>query len=135
MELHRGNHFLRLDIRSSWIHLQLGSSVQIFIVLAFGAILFTFSHVKLSLKLSLKLIEFRWKKSSSLRLLKNVKNFVNATSMESCFDMPTFYIVFCYYQLLTFIKNINNRGQNLWNNVKKSSKIGQDNKTLKSVFA
>ena len=27
------------------------------------------------------------------------------------------------------------RGQNLWNNVKKSSKIGQVKKTLKSVFA
>ena len=27
-----------------------------------------------------------------------------------------------------------NRGQNLWNNVKKLSKIGQDKKTLKSVF-
>ena len=34
-----------------------------------------------------------------LRLLKNVKNFVDATSMESCFRMPTFYIGFCYYQL------------------------------------
>ena len=28
-----------------------------------------------------------------------------------------------------------NRGQNLWNNVKKLSKTGQDKKTLKSVFA
>ena len=27
-----------------------------------------------------------------------------------------------------------NRGQSLWNNVKKSSKIGEDTKTLKSVF-
>ena len=30
---------------------------------------------------------------------------------------------------------LSNRGQNLWNNVKKSSKIGQDEKTLWSVFA
>ena len=32
-------------------------------------------------------------------------------------------------------KKTYNRGQNLWNNVKKSSKIGQDKKTLESVFA
>ena len=32
-------------------------------------------------------------------------------------------------------KGFYNRGQNLWNNVKNSSKIGQDKKTLKSVFA
>ena len=28
-----------------------------------------------------------------------------------------------------------NGGQSLWNNVKKSSKIGEDTKTFKSVFA
>ena len=28
-----------------------------------------------------------------------ILNFVNATSMESCFGMSTFYINFCYYQL------------------------------------
>ena len=99
MELHRGNHFLRLTIRSSWIQFQLGSSAQIFKVLAFEAILFIFSGMKLSLKLSLKLVEFKWEKVIILRLLKNVKNFVNGTSIESCFGMPTFYIGFCYYQL------------------------------------
>ena len=25
--------------------------------------------------------------------------FVDTTSMDSCFGMPTFYISFCYYQL------------------------------------
>ena len=32
-------------------------------------------------------------------------------------------------------KNSYDRGQNLWNSVKKSSKIGHNEKTLKSVFA
>ena len=54
--------------------------------------------MKLSLKLSLKLIEFKWEKVAILQLLTNVKNFVNATSMENCFGIPTFYIGFCYYQ-------------------------------------
>ena len=53
--------------------------------------------MKLSLKLSFKYVEFKWEKVIILRLLKKVKNFVNATSMESCFSMPTFYIG--YYQL------------------------------------
>ena len=51
------------------------------------------------MKLSLKLIEFKWEKVIILLLLKNGKNFVNATSMESCSGMPIFYIGFCYYQL------------------------------------
>ena len=55
--------------------------------------------MKLHFKLSLKLIEFKWEKVKILRLLKNVRNLVKVTSMESCFDMPTFYIGFCYYQL------------------------------------
>ena len=41
---------------SSWIHFQLGLSAQIFKVLAFEAVLFTFCGKKLSLKLSLKLL-------------------------------------------------------------------------------
>ena len=53
----------------------------------------------LPLKLSLKLVEFKWEKVIILRLLKNFKNFANATKMESCFAIPTFYIGFCYYQL------------------------------------
>ena len=91
--------FLRLNIRLSLIHFQLGSSAEIFKVLAFGAFLFTFSRTKLSLKLLLKLVEFMWEKVIILQLLKNIKKFVNAASMESCFGMPTFYIGFCYYQL------------------------------------
>ena len=81
------------------IYFQLGSSAQIFKVSVFQAILLTFSRMDLSLKLTLKLVEFKWEKVIIWRLLKNVKNFVNATSMESCFAMPTFYIGFCYYQL------------------------------------
>ena len=59
-------------------------------VLAFEAILLTFSRMKLSFKLSLKLVEFKSEKVIILRLLKNVKNFVNASSIESCFCIPTF---------------------------------------------
>ena len=51
LKLHCGNYFLRLNIRSSWIHFQLDSSTQILKVLAFEVILFTFSRMKLSLKL------------------------------------------------------------------------------------
>ena len=40
-----------------------------------------------------------WEKLIILQLLKNAKNFVNATSIESYFGMPTFYIGFCNYQL------------------------------------
>ena len=58
MELHRGNQFLQIDIRSSWIHFQLGSSAKTFKVLGFEAILFTFTCMKLSLKLLLKLSFF-----------------------------------------------------------------------------
>ena len=90
---------MRLNIRSSWIHFQLGASTQIFKVLAFEANLFTFSRMTLSLKLSLKLVKFKWEEVIILQLSKNVKNFVNATSMESCFGMPIFYISFCYYQI------------------------------------
>ena len=39
--------FLRLNITSSWIHFQLWSSAQIFKVLAFETILFTFSRINL----------------------------------------------------------------------------------------
>ena len=99
LELHRGNNFLRINIRSSRIHFQLGSSVQIFLVLAFEALLFTFSCMKLSLKLSLKLVEFMWEKVIILQLSKDAKNFVNATSIGSYFGKPTFYIGSCYYQL------------------------------------
>ena len=55
--------------------------------------------MKLSLKLSLKLEEFKWEKKVILRLFKDVKNTVNATSLESCFGIPIFYIGVCYYQL------------------------------------
>ena len=56
--------------------------------------------MKLSLKLSFKLIKFKWEKVIILRLLKDVKNFVNTKSVENCcFGMPTVYIGFCYYQL------------------------------------
>ena len=82
--------FLWLNIRSSRIHFQLDSSAQIFKILAFDAILFTFSLTKLSLKFSLKLVEFKWEKVIVLPILKNVKNFVNATTMENCFGMLTF---------------------------------------------
>ena len=95
MKLDLCNHFLRLNIRS-WIHFQLGSSAQIFEVVVFEAVLFTFSRMKLPFKLSLK---FQSEKVIILRLLRNVKTFVNATSMESWFGIPTFYIGFCYYQL------------------------------------
>ena len=67
--------------------------------LAFETILVTFSRMKLSMKLSLKLVEFKQEKVKILELLKNVKNFFNASSIENCFVMPTFYIGFCYYQL------------------------------------
>ena len=40
-----------------------------------------------------------------------------------------------WFQILNFSIASYNGGQNLWNNVKKLSKIGQDRKTLKSVFA
>ena len=30
---------------------------------------------------------------------KERQKFVNATSMDSCFGMLTFYICFCYYQI------------------------------------
>ena len=43
---------------SLWIYYQLGWSVQIFKVLAFEAIWFTFSRMILSFKL----IEFKWEK-------------------------------------------------------------------------
>ena len=99
MQLHCGNHFLRLNISWSWIHFQFGSSAQIFKVLAFEAILFTLSHMKLSLKLLMKLVEFKWEEAMISQLLRNVRNFVNATSMESGFGMPTFCISFCHYQL------------------------------------
>ena len=46
-------------IRSPSIHFQLDLSEQVFKVLAFEAILFTFSLMKLSLKLSLKLVELK----------------------------------------------------------------------------
>ena len=82
--------FLQLDIRSSSIHFQLASSEQMLKVLAFEAILLTFSRMKLSFKLSLKLVKFKSEKVIILRLLKNVKNFVNASSIESCFCIPTF---------------------------------------------
>ena len=82
--------FLWLNIRSSWIDFQLVSSAQIFKILAFDAILFTFSLTKLSLKFSLKLVKFKWEKVIVLPILKNVKNFVNATTMENCFGMLTF---------------------------------------------
>ena len=68
-------------------------------ILAFEAILFTFSHMKLSLKSLLKLIESKLGKVIILGLLKNVRNSMNAMIMENCFGMPTFYIGFCYYQL------------------------------------
>ena len=55
------------------------------------------------MKLSLNLIVFKWEKVIILRLLKSVKNFVSAMSMESCFGMPTFYIGFCYYQLNQYV--------------------------------
>ena len=51
------------------------------------------------MKLSLKLVKFKREKVIILRHLKNVKNFVNATSIENCFGMPTFYVGFCHYQL------------------------------------
>ena len=44
------------------------------------------------------------------------------------YTLPNFY-------LLCFLFLTYNRGQNLWNNVRKSRKIGQDKKTLKVVFA
>ena len=49
----------------------------------------TFSYIKLSLKL----LEFKWEKVIILQL------FVNATSIKTCFSMTTFYIGFCHYQL------------------------------------
>ena len=99
MELHCGNNFLRLEIKSSWIHFQLDLSEEKLKVLAFEAILFIFSCMKVSLKLLLKLVDFKWEKLIILQLLKNVENFVNAPSMESCFSMPRFYTSFCSYQL------------------------------------
>ena len=57
----------------------------------------------LSLKLSLKLVELKWEKVMILRILKNLKNLVNATSMESCFGLLTFYIGICYYQLKQYM--------------------------------
>ena len=51
------------------------------------------------MNLSLNLLEFNREKVLILRLLKNVKTFVNTTSMKSCFGMPTFYVGFCYHQL------------------------------------
>ena len=49
----------------------------------------TFSYIKLSLKL----LEFKWEKVIILQL------FLNATSIKSCFRMTTFYIGFCHSQL------------------------------------
>ena len=76
--MHFGNHFLRPNIRSSWIHFKLGSSSQVLKVLAFVALLFTFP-TWISLKLLLKFVEFKWEKLIILCLLKNAKNFVNVT--------------------------------------------------------
>ena len=50
----------------------------------------------------------------------------------------SFYLVFTFYRNVKKSdtgQSYYNHGQNLWNNVEKSSKIGQDKKTLKSVFA
>ena len=68
--------FFTAYIRSSWIHFQLGSNAQVFKILAFEAILFTLSRTKLSLKLSLKLVEFKSEKVIILPLSKNVKSFL-----------------------------------------------------------
>ena len=40
--MHRGNHFLRFNIKSSRFNIQLGSRAQIFKVLGFEVILLTF---------------------------------------------------------------------------------------------
>ena len=50
MELQRENHFLRLNITSSWIHFQLASSALIFKVLTFEIIFFSFSCISLGEK-------------------------------------------------------------------------------------
>ena len=86
---------LWLNIRSLFIYFQLGSCTQMFKDLAFEAILLFIFRMKLSFQFLLKLVEFKEEKIISLLLLKNVKTFVNTTSMDICFGMPTIYIGFC----------------------------------------
>ena len=77
----RRNHFLEPNIRSPWIHFQLGWSANIF----------NFSVVSIKFQL---LMPFFFQFFPHEVIFQ-----VNATSKESCFNMPTCYISFYYCQL------------------------------------
>ena len=67
--------FLRLNIRSSWIPSQLGSSTQKFKVLAFDAISFTFFRQKVIFEVIVEVSRVYVRKSNNCTTFKERQKF------------------------------------------------------------
>ena len=87
---------------------------------------------------------FSLKKGLQSYLISFETQFFGKSFLAFLFNLNARFLFFLYtfksytlpnFYLLCFLFLTYNRRQNLWNNVRKSRKIGQDKKTLKVVFA
>ena len=87
---------------------------------------------------------FFLKKRLQSYLISFETQFFGKSFLAFLFNLNTRFLYFFYtfksytlpnFYLLCFLFLTYNRGQNLWNNVRKSRKIGQDKNSLKVVFA